>query len=431
MKYLKNIIEKEKELFNKILKKPTSLKILSLVIAFIFFIAINGLGALSIGNVFEKTEYIDGIELKVVHDQNKIVSGLPQTIGVNIRGSKSNLTKFKANQSSVIATINLSGRSDAEYIIENNEVEFSNSYGVDIEPVIKKFECDLDTITEVQMPVEIEYINSDLEKSIILDDPIINPTNIKFSIGMKNKNNISSVKVILDLADIDTNKTEGKHTYSEQIKVYDKQGDVLNTNTQLPTVEVVQSYSVNKVTLPVKYQIINNDTSKYVSLVCKNVVKNNNVCVDEVQVYGDSDIIEDMTYLNYTVDMAQYDDKKNILTAFPVLPQGVYISGEQSYEVYIELEEGSTKKIKNLPITIQNLDPSLEVINIDNINIDVTITGAKSVIDAMTSSNITLYLDASEIIKPSTYELPIETNISSTIDYELSKNTVNVEFKEK
>ncbi|MFV0289208.1 MAG: YbbR-like domain-containing protein, partial [Mycoplasmatales bacterium] len=374
---------------------------------------------------------IDGIKLNILSDEDKLITGLPEKIGVNVTGSKSDVTKFKANTSNIVATINLTGRDDGDYKVDSSEIQYSNfNKNLSIDPVVKNYNVTIDTLTKVVKPVEIEYINGELDSPLILEDPVISTPNVTIPIGINNKENISSVKVLLDLTKIKTAGNQGSFNYEEKVKVYDKKGNILETYTELPTVKVNQPYEVNSVTLPVKYQITNNNTDKYISSICK-VIEGNNNCLNEVEIYGNQEAIQDLDYITYTLDLEDYEEGNNIIKATPLLAHGIYIAEEGDYRVTVALEEGITKTLENIPVVVQNLDSNLEVVNIDNINIDVTLTGAQSVIENMTANDIMLYIDAAGITTDLTTEMNIYTTIDTTISYELSTTKINVEFKEK
>ncbi len=433
MKFFDKIIELEKKTIKVLFKEPKYLKALSLLIAIIIYLLINGRTPLSIGNLFDKNQYVENIKLEVLYDEGKIVTGLPSSIGVNVSGSETSVNHFVSNADSVVATIDLTGRRDGAYDIKSSEISFSSEYGADIKPIISNFDVTIDTLVQVTKPIEVEYVNGELASSLILKEPKLDSSSITFGIGMKNKENISSVKVLIDLSKISPSGKETSKVYNEKIKVYDNDGSILQTYTELPTVKVVQDYEINSVALPVNYQVINNNTNKYVSLVCKeaNADLQNNICTDEVQVYGKEDILSKTQGITYNVDLTNFSEDTPYVTVYPLLENGVYIKGNEKYEVKVNLEKGYTKTIKDVPVVVKNLDSNLEVSNIGNVKIDITVTGAKGLIENMKASDITLYLDAEEISTANKYELPLQVDMNSNIDYELSTNNINVELKEK
>ncbi len=433
MKFFDKIIELEKKTIKVLFKEPKYLKVLSLLIAIVIYLLINGRSPLSIGNLFDKNQYVENIKLEVLSDEGKIVTGLPSSIGVNVSGSETAVNHFVSNADSVVATIDLTGRRDGDYDVKSSEISFSSEYGANIKPIISNFDVTIDTLIQVTKPIEVEYVNGDIASSLILKDPKLDSSSITFGVGMKNKENISSVKVLIDLSKISPSGKETSKVYNEKIKVYDNDGAILQTYTELPTVKVVQDYEINSVALPVNYQVINNNTNKYVSLVCKeaNADLQNNICTDEVQVYGKEDVLSKTKGITYNVDLTNFSEDTPYVTVYPLLENGVYIKGNEKYEVKVNLEKGYTKTIKDVPVVVKNLDPNLEVSNIGNVKIDITVTGAKGLIENMKASDITLYLDAEEISTANKYELPLQVDINSNIDYELSTNNINVELKEK
>ncbi len=433
MNFFRQIMIQEKKILEKVSKNTSYLKVISLIIAILLFFGLNGSSLFGLGELFETTSYIPNINVNIISDDNKVISGIPEKIGINVRGSEVNVRKFEANANNITASINLSGRDDGKYKVDFKEFNFSQDYGIDIEPLVNTYDVVIDTKTQVTMPIDIKYINSSNSSPIILKEAKFETPTVTFEIGQMQKEEILSAEVILDLSDIDISKEESTHTFKETIKIYDKEGNPIKVEGNLPEVEIEQQYESNIILMPVKYNIINNDTKEYVSYVCEpkddRIVDEN--CQDEVEVFGDQEIIQDLGYITYNVDLKDYDANSPDVTATPSLPNGVFVEGTSDKKVEIGLEKGKTINLKNVPITVENLDNSLEVVNLDNLNLNVKVTGADSVVDKMTSQDILVYIDASDIDSANKARLPLQVTINNLVTYELSEKEVNVEFREK
>lgn len=430
MKFLETLINLEKKAIAKIVENTTYLKLLALVIAVGLFITFNGTGLTNIDKFFEHTETFEGIPLKTTAGNNKIVEGLPETISVNVSGSEANIKNFGANKGNIIATLDISscGTKDGECTIANTDIDYSNTYGLNVSSIKKNFTFDVDTKTTVTYPVEATYINQDTNKGLILQDPELKQKTVTFEIGMQKKERIGTVRALMDLSKI-TDIEKGEYTFSAPIKVYDKNGDVLATPTDIPPIEIVQRYEAGTEKKLINYEITNNNTKKYISKICKDKITDK--CADAVEVYGDQDKIAAINSVTYDVDMKDYSNENTTVTARPILEDGIYIKGDADIKVEISVEDGQEKTIKGVPITIQNLNSTFETPSIEKGTVDVTVTGAKSVVKDIDAQDISVYVDAKDIKTAQTITLPLETNISSTIQYNLSRNKVEVQFKEK
>lgn len=428
MKFLEKLIKWEKIFVSKVISDTKYLKILSLSLALIIFISTNGLGITGFDSFFSTAKYVDGIPLNVIVNENKIVTGLPETLGVNISGSSSDIKNLERNKTNINATINLTGHKDGSYPVKKEDIIFNQKYNLKITPLVQAYTVNIDTQKEMTMPVEVGYVNQDLAQSVILGESEIASPTVTFEVGAKMMEDVGSVRVLLDLNKISNGKN-GSYTFDEIIKVYDNQGNLLDTHTTLPSVEVIQPYEVRTVKLPVKYDDINNESGEYVSNVCRNKITKN--CIDEVEVYGDQNKINQLQYVSYNVNMEDYTKENSTVTAVPVLDDGIYIKGTSEYKVEIETEKGITKTFESVPIVIQKLDRTMETAPIANSTLDLTITGAETKIKNMTASDFMVYVDAKEITSKQTTTLPLQTNIEQTIDYNLSKTEIEIEFKEK
>lgn len=430
MSFLEKILDTEKNIVKKIIKNNTYLKILAFCIAIIMFIIFNGSGVKEIDQYFQKTEYIDGIKLNVIAGENKIITGLPESIGVNVSGQPNEINAFKHNKDSVVAQINLSSyKNDGDYPIENSMIKLNNTYGTNVSPIIQDYKISVDSKTQVSVPVEVSYINQDQNSAILLGTPIISQPNVTFDIGMESKKDIGIVRVILDLKKLDDTKS-GEYTYQEQIKVYNKTGSLMDTHTDLPTIEIKQPYQIRTVTLPIKYTDVNNKTGEYISKICKNKITDNN-CNDEVEVYGSEAEINKLTNITYNVDLSDYNKNNPIVEATPVLPENVFVKGDDTINVEIKMEKGYTKEFKSVPIIVQNLNSSLKVPSLANATVDLTVTGAEEKTKNLTTNDLMIYVNVGDITTPQKVTLPIETNIDPTIDYTISKSQIELTIEEK
>lgn len=428
MNFLDKIIKIEKKAVSKIVNNSSYLKVMSLVVAVFLFILINGTGIEEFDKFFTTTKYVDEIPLNVIVNDSKIVTGLPETIGANVSGNSSEITNFERNKKNLSATINLTGHQDGSYDIKKDEIVFNDLYSLKIEPLVETYTVNIDTKDEMTMPVDIGYINQNDAQGVVLGEAKLKSPTITFEIGRKQMEDVASVRVLLNLDKLKDSKDE-TYVFNETIKIYDNAGNLLDTHTTLPTVEIEQPFEVRTIKLPVKYNDINNNSGKYISSVCKNKITKN--CVDEVEVYGNQEKLEKLQYITYDVDMTDYNEEKPIVDAVPILDEGIYIKGESKYKVEVATEEGTTKALESVPIVIQNLDSTLEVPSLKDGTVDVSVTGAKSKVDQMTSSQILVYVDAKGITTEQTVSVPIQSNVDQTIDYSLSKTEIEITFKEK
>lgn len=432
MKFFSKIMFEEKKLLSKISKNSTYLKLTSLAIAIILFLSLNGSGILGIGNLFTTNKYISNIPVNIVSDDGKIVTGIPKTIGVNIIGSEANVKSFEQNHQNIEASVNLSGKDDGEYKINSDEIKFSKNYGVEIQPLVSNYNVTIDTLTEITMPVNIEYINKDKNQSVLIASPEVESSTVTFAVGQMQKENIANVKVILDISNIDTSKNKTEYIYNEKIKVYNKDGELMELPNELPEYKVTLPYELKSVLKPVKYQILNNKTDEYVSFVCKEGSETyNENCQDTINVYGDEEKIQNTDYIIYNVDLSNFDKNSPTVLATPSLESGVFVGNNKSYNVKVGMEEGTTKTFKNNSIIVENLSNELEAVNLEKLNLSIKITGSKSIVDKMTQKDFQIYVDAEDITDPNIVKVPLKVYINNLLTYTLSENEVNIEFKEK
>lgn len=428
MNFFEKIMEFEKKFVSKVISKDSYLKILAIIIALMLFITINGLSFLNISHKFEESVIIEKIPISVQADEDKIISGIPESMSVKVTGSKSELTAFSAIQGDLIANIDLTGKDNGNYELKASDIKYQTTSPVEIVPVVQTYQYTIDTRTKVSVPIEVSYLSGNSDSSVVVEDVVVSPAKATFEIGMKEKENIGNARVLLDLSEIDSSKSDSVFSLEKTVKLYDKNGEVMNTDDV--KVKIEGSYTQNKVLLPVKYDVINNKSGKYISDICStkaNIVSSE--CKDEVEVYGEQSELEKLDYVTYTVDMSKYKNGDTKISAYPNLGTGVFIYSDGITNVEFSLEKGLSKEFEDIPIAVTNKSTSLEVpAKSGEYKVNVKVTGATSIINDMEASDILVYVDAQDIKKANSYTLPIQTNIHGNIDYTLSKSEVSIEF---
>lgn len=419
MSFFQKIVELEKSAIDKISKNSTYLKILALIVALVFFVIVNGTGFIHIDKFFQTTEYVENIKLNYMLEDDRIVYGLPETIDVNVSGSESQVKNVEKNSGNITAEVNLENKDDGTYQVYPDDIQFSNNYGARLVPTQSFYNITLDTLVEVTEPVEVGYANQNLNNKLLLDDPVLETPQVTFEVGKSQVGDISSVRVLLDLSKLDPDDTE--EVYNVPIEVYDSNGHVVDTHTTLPKIKVDQTYSEDTDSIPIIYDVVNNDTGEYISSLDNKSIQN-----QTVDVYGSKSKIDKLEAVTYTIDMSDYSEKNQAVKVTPELPSGVYSSDANQYNANVTLEEGVTKTITKVPVDIENIQDGIKLETRDLPDIDISITGAPEVIDKFNNKNIHAYVDIGDVKDKGEHTLDIQTNLGTITDNKLNQTTETI-----
>lgn len=436
---MKNIMQVEDRVFKKYLTNDNILKVVSLVSALLIFFAVNGNGT-SFAEYFSSSATIEDVPLEVVYDDDYTVTGMPEKINVIISGPDANVEAAKRKQDLLKATLDLNVSEEGSRTIDANEISFTSIGDVTIAPIIKEYDIDVQNKISKDMPISINYVNSgDLTEGLMLEDPMLSTDMVTVTGGSQDISKIEDVKAIVDLSKL--NNADGNSVKIEaKLNAYDDKGAIVdNIQMSEESITVTQKFTVNSVTLPIKYTFTNKPTDQYVSSVCdKEDVEecsdsNGSQYKAQVAVFGDKEKIEEITNgVEYRINLSNLNVNNNKVKATAVLPEGVYTQ-TPTQDVTVTMEEGVSKTLKDVPVTQQNLGKGLvaKVVDSKQAFIDVKVTGAKSTIEEIDGSNLTLTVDLDGYKAGDTAVVPLQVEVADYVTAEPAQDTVEIDITEE
>ncbi len=436
---MKKILQSEGKLFKKYLTNDNILKLVSLILATLLFFAVNGDGS-SFAEYFSSSTTIEGVPLEVVYDDNYVVTGLPDEINVLISGPEANVSAAKRKQDTLKATLNIDINEEGAKTVEASQITFNSIGDVNVAPIVKEYDVDIQNKITKDMPIKVNYVNSEeLTDGVMLEDPSLSKDIITVTGGSQDVSKIEEVKAIVDLSTI--NKAESNSVKIDaKLNAYDDSGLIVdNINLSETSITVTQKFTRNEVTLPINYTFTNTPSDQYVSLVCDQ--EDVKLCESSdgssykatVSVFGDRDTIDQLTNgVEYRINLANMNMNNNKVEATAVLPEGVYTK-TPSQTVTVTLESGTTKTLKNIPINEQNLSNGLtaKVVDSSDAFIDVKITGAQSTIDNIKGTNVSITVDLDGYKAGDIATIPLQVQVADYVTAEPVKQSVEIEISEE
>lgn len=437
---MKNIFQMEDSVVKSFFSNDNILKVVALISALLMFFAINGDGG-SFSEYFSTSTTIENVPLEVVYDDGYVITGLPETINVIVSGPDANVQAAQRKEDTLKATLEISVTEEGTKEIDASTITFSSIGDVNISPIVKSYEVEVQTKISKDIPVKVNYVNSDdLSEGVMLDSPDLSVDMVTVTGGSQDVSKIEEVKAIVDLGSI--NSAEGNSVViTAPLNAYDDQGvSVESVELSQTTIDVTQKFTKNTIELPINYTFTNLPTDQYVQLVCdqedvslcESTGGEGTVYKATTEVFGDREQIDQMTSgVEYRINFSSMNSNNNQVTATAVLPEGVYTS-TPTQTVTVTLEEGVSKTLKQIPVTFINLDSGLtaKVKDSKNAFIDVKVTGAKSTIDGIDGSNIQAVLDLSGYKVGDSPEVPVQVSVADYVTVEPAVETIQVEIVE-
>lgn len=418
----------------KILKNDNTLKVVALLCATLLFLTVNSLGQPLWNNYFVTTEYVDSVPVYVEYDEEKYtVSGIPETIPVNIRGSENDVNAMMKQIDSLSGTLSLNYKSPGVYTVDTEQIKFNNTTPVTITPALSTFDVKIQQKVTAEKSIEVSYINGEgKDNGVMLKTPTLSANSTTITGGNEDVATVATVMGFVDLSTLDPADTT--QDFTVKLLPYNAQGEVVtNVSLEPSEIQVSQPYEQSSVELPIEFEYINNNTDLYVSSICEVGIKDcSDAVTPTVKVYGDTEKISKMQTVKYKVDLSTITTNEGEVAATPVLDSGVYVIGDNEKKYNVTMEKGVTKTIENVVPVVSGLDPTLQAkaLNSEDVAIDVTVTGAESVVNDLTAKDISLSLDLSEYNTPGQVTVPIKVKKTKNFDYELEKETITVELVE-
>ena len=372
------------------------------------------------------TVTIENVPVEVYYDtENLVVSGIPDSVDVTLKGAKSLLTAAK-NQRDFTVYIDLSdpnitlGKRTVTFKIANlNEklIATIDPEYVDVtiqEKVTKEFSIDA------------EYNHSVLEDGYLAEEPVVEPQTVKITGAKESIDQISYVKAIIDL-------NQGvKETISREatVQALDRNLNKLDVTIQPASVDVTLHVSIpdKKVKInPVqKGEAMDGLTIKSISVEPKEVtlygkqtdldkIDEINLDVDVKNVTGDAEVELNLPELENVKDMSISTVKVKIDTE----------KEEEEEEEQVDTEAViSSKKLKDLSIEINGMEDNQSV-EIEPKKMDITLFGTSQDLKNITSKDIEVSVDISNLTEGE-HDIQVSVKAPSSIEWELSSPTAIV-----
>lgn len=405
------------------LANPTTLLFLSLFIAVGIFIIVD---QKIITFSSQTAEVLKEQKVNVIYNEEQyVVEGLPDTVDVTLIGSKADLYIAKQSSSGEV-TVDLTGltagthKVNIEYDQGHNDIEYSVNPSVATVIIYEK----------VSDTRELSYdiVNNDkLDKTLIVTDVDLSIDEVTIRGAEYKIEQVATVKALIDLENLST-KTEGTQTLKDvTLRAYDKDGNVVD-------VEFVPSMIDADITLASPSKKVPLNFVANGTLATGKAISSYTFSQNEVIIYGDSEALSSINSLDVVVDVSDLANDTSFKAEIKK-PSGVKSISTNYVNVSLTVTDSSSEPVKfSIPLDGINISEGLIAQPIDNDNgfITVEVQGASSVLSSIDESDITAYVDLSNITKEGKYTLKVivkGTNPLAT--YKAKRTEATIEISKK
>ncbi|MGE8034909.1 hypothetical protein B1B04_14205 [Lysinibacillus sp. KCTC 33748] len=327
---------------DKMMDSPWVLRIVALFLAFLLFFSVRA--ELSPKNKTisssEQTEVIRDVPVDVFYDdKNLIVTGIPKTVDVTIKGPMPLVMKTKTTKDFSVF-VDLSKLLIGEHNVNLQYENISDKLQVTFDPETVKVNIE-EKVTQ-EFRVDPEMSNRLLEEGYILNGMTANPATVYVTGAKSAIESISYVKATV------TGEQGLKESFSQvaAVQVLDRDLNKLDVTIEPETVKVQVDIGAYSRELPVVLKEI----GKVANGISVNQLTFNPTMV---RVYGRKSILDSLTVIPIEVDLSKITESKTY--EFDVkLPEGVTKISESRIKVKADVTKVEQEKTTTTTTTTTN-----------------------------------------------------------------------------
>ena len=369
--------------FEKWLSKTNTLLFLSLFMAVVVFIIID---QKIITYSDSSAEILTGQSVTAIYNKEAyVVEGLPETVDITLIGSKANLYIAKQSTQHDVA-LDLTGLKEGQHRVEikynqgNSSIEYkvNPSYAtVVIYPKISQAK----TLT-------IDVLNQDaLDPKLVINSVTVADDNVIVKGADYKLKKVATVKALVDINNIAKQEVGTIVLKDVPLKAYDEKGNVVDVEIVPAAVDVTLDITSPSKELPIQVIPVGDVAfGKAVSAI--------DISTTKVTVYGNQEVLDSLNYIPVEIDVNGIKENRDYKVQMPSIV-GIKHMSISSLEVSVKLDSSSDRDIENVSVEYRNLGQNYIVNAVDkeNSHVTVNVKGVKAVIDSISATDITAYLD--------------------------------------
>lgn len=387
-------------------------KIVALILAVLLCASLNSANS----NLFETTKSAEELGSfpisQVISTQNYEVSGLPKKVKVTAVGDLSDIKGVK-QQSNFRVVADMTNMKEGMHEVTLTTEGAPSHVDIKLEPSTAVATIKKKSIRKFS--VGYDFLNrSSMDRTYDLSEPLLEQGEVLVRASTDTLDKIAFVKALIKVNKNITNDFETK----AKVYAYDGNGNRMDVDiipdTLLARVSVTKpSKEVDVVLAPTG--TIPNDKA----------IESYTLDYPQVEIFGSEAILKNINELPITIPVSTLTNDKTISMPI-ILPNGITKSSRSIVNISIKLAKLESTSVDSVPIEVVGKSDGYKYTIEGSPTTSVSVKGAKSVIDTITSEQIIVSADVSKINKAGSYEAPVLVQGKNRLaTYEL-KTTVKI-----
>ncbi|MGX9136407.1 CdaR family protein [Rummeliibacillus sp. JY-2-4R] len=426
-------------MMDKLIDSPWFLRITALALTLLIFFTVKS-ETTSENNTTttsdRQAEVIHDVPVEVQYDnENLIVSGVPKTVDVSIRGPLAVVIRTKSFKDYHVY-LDLSKATIGQHKVKLKYKGFSDKLNVQILPATADITVE-EKVTRT-FKVDPDFNESQLSPNYFIKAIAATP-NVVTVTGAKDV--VDSIAYVKAMLSGESGITES-FTNDAPVKVLDRDMnklDVLISPATVPVKVDIGEYN-KEVPISLNAQGSPKDNMKVKSLKAE---------TSHVTLFGPKSELDKIRSLPVDVDVSNLD-KSDDVTVNLSKPKGVTRLSTNQFKVHVTLEESTipTNKqedkeiqknketsnttsttIENVKVSIRNLDTDHYSIDDSDQYVSVKVTGDEQKIANMNASDLQLYVDASDVVEGAN-TLEVQGDGPSGITWEATPSSIKLNINQ-
>lgn len=405
--------DKSGKKFEALLTKPTVLLFISLFLSIALFVLVDQKRLKffdSSAQVF-KNQTVEAI----YNEEAYVVEGLPETVDITLIGSKADL--YIANQSSEhTVTVDLTGLEPGTHKVNIEYNQGLNGLEYSVNPSVATVII-YDKVSDTRS-LDYDILNEDkLDKKFVIEDVNLDTDEVTIRGAEHKLDEVTSVKALIDVEDLTTTEVGTQTIDDVTLKAYDKDGNVVD-------VEFVPEKVKAEVTIASPSKEVSLNFVPKGKMPFGKAISSYSFSQNKITIYGPADVLKKIDSINVEVDVTSISSDTDLDVTLKK-PSGVKSLSENSTKLDLKVTDiASDPAIFTVSLTGINVADGLvaQPVDEDNGTIEVEATGAKSVLDSISSEDITAYVNLKDY-KEGTYDVKVEVKGKNPLASYISKKT--------
>ena len=367
----------------KLLKKKSTLLVISLILAFGTFYIIDNNSNVMIDQYAEVL-----YKQKVVATYNEelyVIEGLPSTVDITLIGQKRHIFLAKQTPSSGV-TVDLTGLKPG-----NHKVTLK--YSQQLKSIDYRLDPSNVTVTIYEKVSQIKSLTYDilhkdnLDTKLYIKDVELSRSDVIIKGAEYKLKKVATVKALIDVNNLNNPQAGEIKVKDVPLVAYDNNGEIVDVEIVPSTVEA--TLTITSPSKDVDIKIIPKG-----DLAFGKSIKSIKSSINSVKVYGEEEAVNAINNIEVPIDVKGLDTNKTFNITLPK-PGGITELSTKTISVKVEIDDSVTKEFANIPIETENLNNSyvVQALNKEDSSVTVVVKGSKDTVESISANNIKAYID--------------------------------------